>query len=158
VCRFRSPGGPGIALEADGDQLEQLFINLIRNAADASLETGGAVTVAWESTPGVVEVNVFDEGPGIGSTNNLFVPFYTTKQGGSESGLLLSRQIAEAHGGSLTLANRESRPGCVRDAEASHPHVPGRGRRGFSVVGLPDPEDSLRQTGGQAPDAPNSHR
>jgi two-component system nitrogen regulation sensor histidine kinase NtrY len=110
---IRVARGPGIALEADGDQLEQLFINLIRNAADACLETGGGVTVAWEATPDGVEVSVVDEGQGIESTNNLFVPFYTTKPGGSGIGLLLSRQIAEAHGGSLTLSNRLDRPGCV---------------------------------------------
>ena len=109
----RVAGGPGVVLEADGDQLEQLFINVLRNAADAALETGGSVEVAWDYAPGGVEVQVVDDGPGIASTSNLFVPFYTTKPGGSGIGLLLSRQIAEAHGGSLTLSNREESPGCV---------------------------------------------
>ncbi len=105
--------GREVVVDADADQLEQLLINLIRNAADASLETGGSVTVAWRSTPAAIEVNVLDEGPGLGSTSNLFVPFYTTKPGGSGIGLLLSRQIAEAHGGSLTLTNRKEGAGCV---------------------------------------------
>ena len=109
----RVAGGPDVVLEADADQLEQLFINLLRNAADAALETGGSVEVEWEAVPGGVEVSVADDGPGIASTSNLFVPFYTTKPGGSGIGLLLSRQIAEAHGGSLTLSNRKDASGCI---------------------------------------------
>lgn len=109
----RVAGGPDVVIEADGDQLEQLFINLLRNAADAALETGGSVEVGWDLGPGGVEASVIDDGPGIASTNNLFVPFYTTKPGGSGIGLLLSRQIAEAHGGSLTLSNRRDATGCV---------------------------------------------
>jgi signal transduction histidine kinase len=49
---------------------------------------------------------VRDEGPGIANPANLFVPFFTTKPGGSGIGLALSRQIAEAHGGELTVSNR----------------------------------------------------
>ncbi|MGH9442067.1 MAG: sensor histidine kinase [Thermoanaerobaculia bacterium] len=109
----RVADGPEVELEADGDQLEQLFINLLRNATDAALETGGGVEVAWEVSAGNVEVSVIDEGPGIASASNLFVPFYTTKPGGSGIGLLLSRQIAEAHGGSLTIDNRADSLGCV---------------------------------------------
>ncbi len=55
---------------------------------------------------------VEDEGPGLGSTANLFVPFFTTKPGGSGIGLVLSRQIAEAHGGTLILQNRAAGRGC----------------------------------------------
>ena len=109
----RVSGGPDVVLEADADQLEQLFINLLRNAADAALETGGSVEVEWDLGPGGLEASVIDDGPGIASTSNLFVPFYTTKPGGSGIGLLLSRQIAEAHGGSLTLSNRSDATGCV---------------------------------------------
>ncbi len=98
--------GPDISLQADGDQLEQLLINLIRNAADAALETGGGVSAGWDVHDASVHVWVDDEGPGLQSTANLFVPFFTTKAGGSGIGLALSRQIAEAHGGTLTLANR----------------------------------------------------
>jgi two-component system, NtrC family, nitrogen regulation sensor histidine kinase NtrY len=104
--------GPPVTVEADADQLEQLLINLVRNAADAALETGGGVAVGWRVAGDWVEVRVDDEGPGIGNVENLFVPFYTTKPGGSGIGLALSRQIAEAHGGTLTLENRPSGPGC----------------------------------------------
>lgn len=105
--------GPDVALHADGDQLDQLLINLVRNAADASLETRGGVTLGWSRRNGMLEVRVEDEGRGIESGANLFVPFYTTKPEGSGIGLVLSRQIAEAHGGTITLENRSGRPGCV---------------------------------------------
>ena len=105
--------GPEVRVQADGDQLEQLLINLIRNAVDAALETGGAVRAGWSrlsGSPPLLEVWVEDEGPGLPSAANLFVPFFTTKQHGSGIGLVLSRQIAEAHGGTLTLESVE--PGC----------------------------------------------
>lgn len=104
--------GPDVTIQADGDQLEQLLINLVRNAVDASLETRGCVKVGWGKNGSSLEVWVEDEGPGLSSTANLFVPFYTTKPGGSGIGLVLSRQIAEAHGGTLALENRRDRPGC----------------------------------------------
>ena len=104
--------GPRISVQADRDQLEQLLINLIRNAADASTETGGGVGLEWTTSPVHLDVFVLDEGPGISNPANLFVPFFTTKQSGSGIGLVLSRQIAEAHGGSLTLDNRTDRCGC----------------------------------------------
>ncbi|HLG13543.1 MAG TPA: ATP-binding protein [Blastocatellia bacterium] len=104
--------GPQLTVQADGDQLEQAVINLVRNAADASLETGGAVRVGWSRSRNWAEVWVEDEGPGLSNTSNLFVPFFTTKPGGSGIGLVLSRQIAEAHGGSLTLENRQDGRGC----------------------------------------------
>jgi signal transduction histidine kinase len=102
----RVQNGPPVTIQADGDQLDQLLINLVRNAVDASLETGGAVRIGWDRRDGSVEVRVEDEGPGIADTANLFTPFFTTKKNGSGIGLVLSRQIAEAHGGSLTLENR----------------------------------------------------
>jgi two-component system, NtrC family, nitrogen regulation sensor histidine kinase NtrY len=104
--------GPDLTLEADADQLEQLLINVLRNAADASLETGGAVRVGWERLDSRLTVWVRDEGPGLPNTANLFVPFFTTKPNGSGIGLVLSRQIAEAHGGTLTLQNAAHGPGC----------------------------------------------
>jgi signal transduction histidine kinase len=104
--------GPPVALQADPDQLEQLLINLVRNAVDASIETNGSVTVSWDVHDGRVRVRVDDEGPGLSNTSNLFVPFFTTKPGGSGIGLVFSRQIAEAHGGVLTLQNRTPAPGC----------------------------------------------
>lgn len=104
--------GPDLTIQADGDQLEQLLINVIRNAADASLETGGGVRVGWNRENSHLLVWVRDEGPGLPNTSNLFVPFFTTKPTGSGIGLVLSRQIAEAHGGTLTLQNASDGPGC----------------------------------------------
>jgi two-component system nitrogen regulation sensor histidine kinase NtrY len=104
--------GPEVTIEGDADQIEQLLINLIRNAVDAALLTGGMVGVGWRADGTHVEVRVEDEGTGLSNTDNLFVPFYTTKPGGTGIGLALSRQIAEAHGGSLTLENRAPDPGC----------------------------------------------
>ena len=103
--------GPDLNVSADPDQLEQLLINVIRNAVDASLETGGGVVVTWTRARHALEVYVDDEGPGLPNTGNLFVPFFTTKPGGSGIGLVLSRQIAEGHGGSLMLENRANTRG-----------------------------------------------
>lgn len=104
--------GPDLTIQADADQLEQLLINVIRNAVDASLETKGGVRVGWNRQDSQLVVWVRDEGPGLPNTANLFVPFFTTKPTGSGIGLVLSRQIAEAHGGALTLQNAEGGPGC----------------------------------------------
>ncbi len=103
--------GPATSIRADADQLDQLLINLLRNAADAALETGGSVEVTWSVGPQKLELVIADEGPGVASTANLFVPFFTTKPGGSGIGLALSRQIAEAHEGTLSLENRTDRAG-----------------------------------------------
>ena len=105
--------GPDVTVDADADQLEQLLINLIRNAADACLEAGGGtVGVGWRRVRAGLEIWVEDEGPGLSNTANLFVPFFTTKPGGSGIGLVLCRQIAEGHGGSLALENRKDTRGC----------------------------------------------
>ena len=109
--------GPAVTIAADGDQLDQLLINLVRNAVDAVRDTNGGVEVGWSIVGGSVEVTVDDEGPGISETSNLFVPFFTTKPGGTGIGLALSRQIAEAHGGQIALGPRPSGSGaraCVR--------------------------------------------
>ena len=104
--------GPPVTIQGDFDQLEQLLINLVRNAADASVQTGGKVFITWIKSPLQLEILVMDEGQGLSNTANLFVPFFTTKPGGSGIGLVLSRQIAEAQGGSLKLENRIPGPGC----------------------------------------------
>jgi two-component system, NtrC family, nitrogen regulation sensor histidine kinase NtrY len=108
--------GTAVVVEGDADQLEQLLINLVRNAADAALSTRGGVGgvgIGWRVEGAFLEVTVEDEGPGLASRENLFVPFYTTKPNGTGIGLALSRQIAEAHGGALTLDNRVPPPGCA---------------------------------------------
>lgn len=103
--------GPEIEIRADGDQLDPLLINLVGNATEAALETGGGVAVGWRVQGESLEVCVEDEGPGLASTGNLFVPFFTTKPRGTGIGLVLCRQIAEAHGGTLVLRNRAERTG-----------------------------------------------
>lgn len=107
--------GPELTISADPDQLEQVIINLLRNAADASLATSDGeprVQIGWDLRQQWLELWITDNGPGLSPTTNLFVPFFTTKPGGSGIGLVLSRQIAEAHGGRLTLVNRRGQPGC----------------------------------------------
>jgi two-component system nitrogen regulation sensor histidine kinase NtrY len=105
--------GPAVGVQADVDQLEQALINLLHNAVDAAEETGGRVRIGWRREVQFAEVWIDDEGHGISNPTNLFVPFFTTKQNGSGIGLVLSRQIAEAHGGALTLENRDDRQGSV---------------------------------------------
>jgi nitrogen fixation/metabolism regulation signal transduction histidine kinase len=123
--------GPDVSLMADPDQLEQMLINLLRNAAEAVLETsvsgqnanGSKDRCTGESAPQIVctwtlsekdvILTIEDSGPGLMNPGNVFVPFYTTKPRGSGIGLLLSRQIAEAHAGSIELSNRLGQQGCT---------------------------------------------
>jgi two-component system, NtrC family, nitrogen regulation sensor histidine kinase NtrY len=116
--------GPDVAFQADPDQLEQMLINLLRNAADAVLETrtgenpkicaadSNGVLVRWDARPEDVVLTIEDEGHGLLNPANVFTPFYTTKPTGSGVGLVLSRQIAEAHGGSIEIGNRPGGTGC----------------------------------------------
>ncbi len=110
--RVQVLAGPRTMISADRDQLEQLLINLLRNAAEAVLECGQGVLIKWSLERSRLQLSIIDDGPGLSNTTNLFVPFFTTKPGGSGIGLLLCRQIAEAHGGSLTLENRKGHRGC----------------------------------------------
>ena len=101
--------GKPATIDADPDQLEQLLINLAKNGAEAAEGTRGGVRLSWsvvDKPSPALEIRVDDDGPGLPPSANLFVPFFTTKPGGSGVGLVLCRQIAEAHGGTLALANR----------------------------------------------------
>jgi nitrogen fixation/metabolism regulation signal transduction histidine kinase len=101
------------AVAADAGQLEQALINLIKNAVEAAEGGAAGVEVSISRTRESAQIEVRDTGPGIANPDNLFVPFFTTKPGGSGIGLALSRQIIEAHGGTLTLENRTDRPGTI---------------------------------------------
>jgi two-component system nitrogen regulation sensor histidine kinase NtrY len=119
--------GPSLVFHVDPDQLEQMLINLIRNAVDAVLEVEsadpcnphdqhlpvGSVTVRWSAGASDLALIIEDDGPGLSNPSNVFTPFYTTKPKGSGVGLVLSRQIAEAHGGNIEISNRPNRRGCV---------------------------------------------
>jgi two-component system, NtrC family, nitrogen regulation sensor histidine kinase NtrY len=120
--------GPELTFQADPDQLEQMLINLIRNAADAVLQLapssadarpapstpeGEHVTVRWNTSDSDVTLAIEDTGPGLLNPANVFTPFYTTKPNGSGVGLVLSRQIAEAHGGRIEISNRTDARGCL---------------------------------------------
>jgi two-component system nitrogen regulation sensor histidine kinase NtrY len=110
--------GPNIQVCVDPDQMEQVLINLVQNAVDAVFQAGranvpDAVVISWGVEGTDVVLSVSDKGTGFSNTENLFVPFYTTKQNGSGIGLVLSRQIIESHSGTLTPANRQEEPGCI---------------------------------------------
>jgi two-component system, NtrC family, nitrogen regulation sensor histidine kinase NtrY len=126
---------PDVTIPCDAAQIEQLIINLLKNAVEAALEQRAASTepgrtaggepgrtagrpdagvrLRWYRVAGGVELQIEDDGPGIAQATNLFVPFFTTKPEGSGIGLVLCRQIAENHGGTLTLENRQDASGCV---------------------------------------------
>jgi signal transduction histidine kinase len=112
-------GGPAVDVRCDPAQIEQALINLVKNAVDAALEQRGAgqaaasVRLSWRLEGSSVAIQIEDDGPGIAQTANLFVPFFTTKPAGSGIGLVLCRQIAENHGGSLSLNNRAGASGCT---------------------------------------------
>jgi nitrogen fixation/metabolism regulation signal transduction histidine kinase len=104
--------GQNLRLSIDPDQIEQVFINLMRNAVEAAGETGG-VRVRWRAEGAAVVIEVEDDGPGLARTDNLWVPFFTTKPHGTGIGLVLSREIVENHGGNIALENRVGAKGCV---------------------------------------------
>jgi two-component system, NtrC family, nitrogen regulation sensor histidine kinase NtrY len=127
--KVRVESGPEVVFSADPDQLEQMLINLVRNATDAVLEDSTAkpaaslhipsksdsagVVVRWDADAQDVTLKIEDNGPGLLNSANVFTPFYTTKPNGSGVGLVLSRQIAEAHGGRIEIGNRPSARGCL---------------------------------------------
>ena len=103
---------PEVLLNVDADQIEQVLINLIRNAVEAAGDAGG-VRVRWRGANGELDAEIEDDGPGLARTDNLWVPFFTTKPGGTGIGLVLSREIIENHGGTISLENRSGTRGCV---------------------------------------------
>ncbi|WP_243720446.1 sensor histidine kinase [Luteimonas aestuarii] len=111
--RFRIEPGESARVRADGDQIEQVLINLVRNALEADAQ--GVVVLRWRREAGHARIEILDNGHGLPSSDSLFVPFFTTKPGGSGIGLVLSRQIVEAQGGSLSLRPRDDAPGAVAD-------------------------------------------
>jgi signal transduction histidine kinase len=105
--------GAPLLVQADPDQLEQALINLLRNAVEASLPNRGQVLMCWRSEGERALIEILDDGPGLPGSDNLFVPFFTTKPGGSGIGLALVRQIAEAHEGGVGLTARDDANGVV---------------------------------------------
>jgi two-component system, NtrC family, nitrogen regulation sensor histidine kinase NtrY len=105
-------GGPDATLDADADQLEQVLINLLKNASEAT-GAHGVVRLRWRHDGHTIVVEIEDDGPGLAHTDNLWVPFFTTKPGGTGIGLVLSREIVERHDGTITLENRRGTHGCI---------------------------------------------
>ncbi|AFL88309.1 histidine kinase [Terriglobus roseus DSM 18391] len=115
---------PDIVIQGDPDQLQQVLINLLKNAAEASIHTEAAddaafIDLSWTIDGASLSLHIVDNGAGLANPENLFVPFYTTKEHGTGTGLTLSRQIIAAHGGALSLRNRQDSTGCI--AEISLP-------------------------------------
>jgi two-component system nitrogen regulation sensor histidine kinase NtrY len=121
-CPVRLVARSPVEVLADPVLLEQALANLLRNAIDASVETGGSVSVDWQASEAEVVLSISDEGAGIANTDNLFVPLFSTKKGGSGVGLVLARNIIEAHGGQLSLTNRSRVRGAV--ARVTLPRAP----------------------------------
>jgi len=131
--------GPEQLLDADSDQIEQVLINLLKNAVEAAGGTGG-VRVRWTTQRSTLTIEIVDDGPGLARTDSLWVPFFTTRPDGSGIGLPLSREIVENHGGTISLENRTDAPGCV------------------AKVVLPILGDAACTVDGSAPAAPSRRR
>ncbi|WP_263385348.1 sensor histidine kinase [Granulicella arctica] len=121
-------GGPSIMVMADADQIQQALINLLRNAAEAALgpdtrsDVEPLVDIGWELDGAEIVLAIRDNGPGLLNEANLFVPFYTTKPDGTGIGLVLVKQIAEGHQGSVRLKNRSDGTGCVVEFRIPYRH------------------------------------
>jgi signal transduction histidine kinase len=118
-----------LVLEVDADHIEQALINLVRNAAEAAMSAdapanvGPGVQISWALAVEELVITICDNGPGITNESNLFVPFYTTKPGGTGIGLVLAQQIAQAHRGSVQLSNRiDGQSGCRAELRLPYPH------------------------------------
>lgn len=110
AARIHRNFDPAVPLiEADAELLERVFLNLLRNAIEAS-PPEAVVTVRTRRSPAGVEIAVIDRGPGIAPQDReqIFNPFFTTKPGGVGLGLAVSARIVGDHGGSITV---ESEPG-----------------------------------------------
>ncbi|HBN13870.1 MAG: hypothetical protein CMQ46_03405 [Gammaproteobacteria bacterium] len=103
--------GQSITVSLDVAQIEQVMINLIKNAIEAGSDLE-PIEINWRRVGNTLAVNVLDSGPGIHNADNLFTPFYTTKPKGSGIGLVFSQQVVEAHGGHLDISNRDDATGC----------------------------------------------
>jgi len=113
LCPVEVVAGREVTVQADAALLEQALVNLVRNAAEAASTKKGKVAIDWRADGGDAVITIVDDGPGIESAENLFVPLFSTKPGGSGIGLVLARNILEAHGGEVRLANRVSASGCI---------------------------------------------
>jgi len=112
-CAVRVIGVAETTVLADEPLLEQALVNLVRNAIDAAVTTEGTVTIDWRAEDDEAHVLIADDGPGIENPENLFVPLFSTKPGGSGIGLVLARNILEAHRGDVRLVNRARGTGCI---------------------------------------------
>jgi two-component system, NtrC family, nitrogen regulation sensor histidine kinase NtrY len=122
------PEPPALPGWFDGAQVEQLLINLLKNAHEAGSPPAAIVLKISCLPDGASEIVLLDGGPGFSpeAMQNAVLPLYTTKPGGSGMGLALSREIAEAHGGSLDVSNRKDGGACIcvrlggRNTRVSH--------------------------------------
>jgi nitrogen fixation/metabolism regulation signal transduction histidine kinase len=110
---------PQLMAHVDPVQFEQVLINLLKNADEAMIDKSADILVRANTDVDSIIIEIIDSGVGINNTDNLFTPFYTTKKQGSGIGLVLCREIIEAHQGNLSLENRSDQQGCIVKIELS---------------------------------------